>query len=78
MSTALLDSHVVVWLAAKLVGALGRSARRAVEQVVGRAATLDWTREPCGRFIAAQAEVAGARLVTKDRLIRAHCPAANW
>lgn len=127
MSTAHLDTHVVVWLAAELVGALSRPARRAVEQaerveispmviyelavlhelgrldrppaaivgpltdrvglavsdlpfheVVGRAATLDWTREPCDRLIAAQAEVAGASLVTKDRRIRAHCPAAVW
>ena len=127
MTTAHLDTHVVVWLAAELVGALSPVARRTIERaerveispmvvyemavlhelgrldrppsavigplaervglavsslgfeaVVDRAAELDWTREPCDRLITAQAEVAGARLVTKDRRIRAHSTAAVW
>ncbi len=127
MTTAHLDTHVVVWLAAALVGALSRDARRAIERaevieispmvvyelevlhelgrldrppsailgpltervglavsplgfqaVVERAASLEWTREPCDRLITAQAEVAGARLVTRDRSIRAQSAAALW
>lgn len=127
MTTAHLDTHVVVWLGAELVGALSRPARQAVEQaetleispmvvyelavlhelgrigqgpveilgllaervglgvsdlafgrIVEHAATLHWTREPCDRLITAQAELAGARLVTKDRRIRANSTAALW
>jgi len=127
VTTAHLDTHVVVWLGAQLVGALSQPARRIIEQadtleispmvvyelsvlhelgrveqgptaildplaervglgvsdlsfgrVVAHAASLHWTREPCDRLITAQAELAGARLVTKDRLIRANSPAALW
>ncbi len=127
MTTAHLDTHVVVWLGAELVGALSRDARRVVERaerieispmvvhelavlhelgrldrpasaildrliegvglrvsdlpfqaVVEQAASLDWTREPCDRLITAQAELAGARLVTKDRRIRANSAVALW
>ncbi len=127
MRTAHLDTHVLVWLGAELVGSLSQAARRAVERaerveispmvvyelavlhelgrldrppaailtalaervglvisdlpfpaVVERAASLDWTREPYDRLITAQAELAGARLVTRDRRIRANSAAALW
>lgn len=127
MTTAHLDTHVVVWLGAELVGSLSRLARQVIERaetlevspmvvyeltvlhelgrveqdaaeilgllgervglgvsdlafgrIVEHAATLRWTREPCDRLITAQAELAGATLVTKDRRIRANSPAALW
>lgn len=127
MTTVHLDTHVVVWLGAQLVGALSRPARQAIERadtvaispmvvyelavlhelgrieqgptqilgplaervglevsdlafglVAAHAVSLHWTREPCDRLIAAQAELAEARLVTKDRRIRANSPAALW
>lgn len=37
-----------------------------------------WTRDPFDRIIAAQAVVAGAELVTRDRTIREHLPLAVW
>ncbi len=127
MTAVHLDTHVVVWLGAELVGSLSGLARRAIERaetlevspmvvhelavlhelgriglgpgeilgplaervglgvsdlgfgdVVEHAASLRWTREPCDRLITAQAELAEARLVTKDRLIRANSAAALW
>jgi PIN domain nuclease of toxin-antitoxin system len=45
---------------------------------VAAARALAWTRDPFDRLIVADAMLAGARLVTKDRLIREHCPAALW
>lgn len=47
-------------------------------RVVVVARELIWTRDPFDRLIAAGAMLAGARLVTKDRLICKHCPAALW
>ena len=47
-------------------------------RVVVAARDLAWTRDPFDRLITADAMLAGARLVTKDRLIRKHCPAAVW
>ena len=46
--------------------------------VVAAARGLSWTRDPFDRLIAAQAIVADAKLVTKDRLLRKHCAAAFW
>lgn len=39
---------------------------------------LTWTRDPFDRLIAAHAIASGSRLVTRDRLIRKHCPNALW
>lgn len=47
-------------------------------KVVAAARELSWTRDPFDRLIVAEAALAGARLVTKDRLIRKHSPAAVW
>jgi PIN domain nuclease of toxin-antitoxin system len=37
-----------------------------------------WTRDPFDRLIVAQAVVRGARLITKDRLIRRHFKDVVW
>jgi PIN domain nuclease of toxin-antitoxin system len=37
-----------------------------------------WTRDPFDRLIVAQATVRGARLITKNRLIRRHFDDAAW
>lgn len=50
----------------------------AFARIVAAARELSWTRDPFDRLIAAQAIIAGARLVTKDRLMRKHCAAALW
>lgn len=47
-------------------------------KVVTAARDLHWTRDPFDRLIVAQATLAGARLVTKDALIRRHFRAAIW
>lgn len=47
-------------------------------RVVGRASTLDWTRDPFDRLITANALMDGAQLLTRDRVIRDHCPSAIW
>ena len=46
--------------------------------VATAACALDWTRDPFDRMIVADAILVGAKLVTKDRLIRKHCPTALW
>jgi PIN domain nuclease of toxin-antitoxin system len=46
--------------------------------VVTTARALEWTRDPFDRLIVADAILAGAKLVTKDRLIRKHCATALW
>ena len=46
--------------------------------VVTAARAMEWTRDPFDRLIVADATLAAAKLVTKDRLIRKHCPAAVW
>lgn len=66
-----------------ILSALGRDIGLRIEsvgflQVVAAARALRWTRDPFDRLIAAQAMAAGARLVTRDSLIRRHCPAALW
>lgn len=47
-------------------------------RIIAAARDLSWTRDPFDRLIVAHATLAGARLVTKDRLIRKYCPAAVW
>ena len=37
-----------------------------------------WTRDPFDRLIVSQAVLRGTALLTKDRMIRAHCPLAFW
>ncbi len=47
-------------------------------QLVDVAQDLHWTRDPFDRLITAQARVARASLVTRDRQIRAHYERAVW
>lgn len=51
---------------------------RPFAQVVEAAERLSWTRDPFDRLIVAQASLAGAPLVTKDRMIRKHYAKAAW
>jgi PIN domain nuclease of toxin-antitoxin system len=46
--------------------------------VVGAAEPLDWTRDPFDRLIVGDAIATNATLLTKDELIREHCPLAMW
>jgi PIN domain nuclease of toxin-antitoxin system len=66
-----------------ILSALGRDIGLQVEgaefpRVAAVARSLGWTRDPFDRLIVAQAMLSGARLVTKDALIRRHCAAALW
>lgn len=47
-------------------------------RVEAAARAMSWTRDPFDRLIAAQAAAAGAVLLTKDRSLRRHYPAALW
>ena len=47
-------------------------------QVIKAAEALSWTRDPFDRMIAAHAVIADALLVSKDALIRKHCPNVVW
>ena len=49
-----------------------------LEAIVAAAASLNWTRDPFDRLIAAQAIVADAPLLTADRTILEHLPQATW
>lgn len=46
--------------------------------VAAAAASLTWTRDPFDRLIVAQAVVAKAPLVTRDRTIHRHSAVAYW
>jgi PIN domain nuclease of toxin-antitoxin system len=46
--------------------------------IAAAARGMSWTRDPFDRLIAAHAAAAGAVLVTKDRELREHYPAATW
>lgn len=46
--------------------------------VVTAAASLTWTRDPFDRLICGQAIADGRTLITRDRRIREHLPAARW
>lgn len=48
------------------------------EQVVRVGLRQDWTRDPFDRLIVAQADLAGAPLLTRDGSIHAHYPRAVW
>ena len=48
------------------------------ERVVETAERQAWTRDPFDRLIVAQASLAGAPLLTKDRTIREHYAKAAW
>ncbi len=50
----------------------------AFQQIVFEACTLDWTRDPFDRLIVAEALVAGASLISKDRSILTNCSSAVW
>lgn len=47
-------------------------------EVAARSLLQKWTRDPFDRLIVAQATARGARLITKDRLIRRHFKDAVW
>lgn len=47
-------------------------------EVASEAARQTWTRDPFDRLIAAQAVVAGAGLLTRDRAIRKNLDVAVW
>jgi PIN domain nuclease of toxin-antitoxin system len=55
-----------------------RRSDAALEALVDTAASLTWTRDPFDRLIVADALVAGAALVTKDRSIHDHTTTARW
>ena len=47
-------------------------------RIVAQARSLGWTRDPFDRLIVADAMLSGARLVTKDTLVRKHSAVALW
>jgi PIN domain nuclease of toxin-antitoxin system len=47
-------------------------------QIVARAVSLTWTRDPFDRIIVGHAALLRSTLVTKDRRIRDHYPQAFW
>lgn len=55
-----------------------RVSEVALDALVNAAAALVWTRDPFDRLIVADALVAGAGLVTKDRTIHDHTKIARW
>jgi PIN domain nuclease of toxin-antitoxin system len=55
-----------------------RSSDTALQALVDTAASLTWTRDPFDRLIVADALVAGATLITKDRTIHDHSTIALW
>ena len=79
----LFESGKVLDPAQPVLDALGRElglrlCDLSFPRVAAAARALSWTRDPFDRLIAAHAAVAGAVLVTKDRALRAHYPAALW
>jgi len=55
-----------------------RVCERSFASVVGLALEQSWTRDPFDRIIVAQAKLADAPLLTKDRVIRRHYKRAFW
>jgi PIN domain nuclease of toxin-antitoxin system len=55
-----------------------RLAEHPFATVAFAATKQPWTRDPFDRLIVAQAEVAGAALITKDETILANCKHACW
>ena len=69
--------------AREVVGSLGAELGLKVCElpfpaVAAAASHLTWTRDPFDRLIVAQAVVAGAPLVTRDRSIHRHSAVAYW
>jgi PIN domain nuclease of toxin-antitoxin system len=67
----------------EILSALGREIGLTVADsmfaaVVTAARDIRWTRDPFDRLVVADAELAGASLMSKDRLIRRHYPLALW
>ena len=48
------------------------------EEIVNKALSFTWTRDPFDRLIAASATYAHMRLLTKDETIRKHIKVAVW
>lgn len=62
-----------------LASRIGLGLSQALFPAVARKAVeLAWTRDPFDRLLVAQAALDGARLVTKDRVIRNHYAASVW
>jgi len=62
-----------------LAAALGlRLCTLPFPRVATAARAMSWTRDPFDRLITAHAAAAGSVLVTKDRSLRRHYPAALW
>jgi PIN domain nuclease of toxin-antitoxin system len=55
-----------------------RRSDQPLDALVDTAAALTWTRDPFDRLIVADALVAGAALVTKDRSVHGHTSIARW
>lgn len=55
-----------------------RECQSSFPAVAAAAAAVDWTRDPFDRLIVGQANLTGASLVTRDRIIRAHLDTAIW
>lgn len=55
-----------------------RECRHAFSAVVEQAQAIHWTRDVFDRIIVAQAAATGARLVSRDALIRKHYADAVW
>lgn len=55
-----------------------RECQSSFPAVAAAAAAVDWTRDPFDRMIVGQANLTGASLVTRDRIIRAHLDTAIW
>ncbi|MHB1620332.1 MAG: type II toxin-antitoxin system VapC family toxin [Sulfuricella sp.] len=55
-----------------------RMSETSFADIVERAQSLDWTRDPFDRLIVAETIVADGVLVTRDEKIRAHAPCAVW
>lgn len=69
--------------ATRIVGDLERRIGLVVRDVsldalVSRALIYNWTRDPFDRLIVAQASLEDAVLLTKDRVILANYPRAQW
>jgi PIN domain nuclease of toxin-antitoxin system len=63
----------------ELVPALGiQTAASSFAAVVRQARSLNWTRDPFDRLIAAHALCDGVRLLTADATMREHLPTAVW
>ena len=48
------------------------------QEIVSKAISLNWTRDPFDRLIVAQSLCGKSKFLTKDRTIRKHCKSAVW